>query len=868
MTITTADTPNKALRHNSLFHTGQAVPEDKRDELHFMVTKKISAIPPAEFVRIFLEEATRTLDGADQAQSPSSHELPVNPFANLPAAKSEKGMYAEITKALNDSGLCPQHIFAATPHKGDTSEGSGQAIDLGMYPRHPPPNLGTPDKGNFLRTDWSTLEVGIECKMHSTAQDPFDESYISDEPDADSRREVLGQILAYLELIAHHQQRTFQYMVLFLGAFARILRVDQAGIFVTNKFKYRGDDGFILARFFRDLARLPLGCRGYDTTASRVSPDSAEGQQMQDLVQTITEDDYILKMFKDSLNTDWPWWKLEVPDETAGVDSTSGPTVANGERGPSRFYLVGKPYFQAPGTTGRVTRGYVALDVTNPGTSELVFLKDAWRVVSTDIEKEGVVLETLKQHKVKFIPTVLCHGDIPGQASLSQELWPKYHKGKKCELKAHQHYRLVVKEVCKPLDQFRNGSQLLLAIWCCLYAHGQAYKLGIIHRDISAGNILLFRAPNGRWHGMLNDWELSKTRAQQKEEGRQPDRTGTWQFLSVNALNNPRKTIVIQDELESFFHVLLYMAIRLLHHNFDDDDVRPFLRDYFDGCTPHSSGNSCGPVKANVMLFGCITVQPHRKDEEDGDVPVKELCFLWPDEDAPSDSSQKGKTDAAEVGPPQPTAQPPFPGSEGQSDASSSAPTQPRPQSPEKHHPLNDIFKTLLSWFSAYHTLRRPENLNPTARSVVQPPSNNDDALFFDSLEDSSDIIDLESNPLLDPQSDAGSESGTESEGSGRESTSPSDDSARAEKKARAALQKKAKKLRRHEDMLALLKEKIKASAWPQNDRRPDRKPSKRWKPAEKRIPKDSTLPMSLKRPASAVDDLEPPCTPPKRSRA
>lgn len=226
-----------------------------------------------------------------------------------------------------------------------------------------------------------------------------------------------------------------------------------------------------------------------------------------------------------------------------------------------------------------------------------------------------------------------------------------------------------------------------------------------------------------------------------------------------------RKTVVIQVELEFSFYVLLCMAIRLLHHKFDDDDVRPFLRDYFDGCTPHSGGNSCGPVKASVLLLGCIAVQPHRKDEEDGDGPFKELSFLWPDEDAPSDSLQKSKTGAAEAGPHQPAAQPPLPGSEGQSDASSSAPTQPTPRSPEKHHPLNDVFEMLLSWFSAYRTLLRPKKFNPTARSVVQPPSNNDDAFCFDSLEDPSHIIDLKSNPLLDPQSDAGSESGTQSEG-------------------------------------------------------------------------------------------------------
>ncbi|KAI0776263.1 hypothetical protein BD413DRAFT_708959, partial [Trametes elegans] len=516
-------------------------------------------------------------------------------------------MYLNIVDALTNSGLCPNHVFAATPHKGDTSEGSGRAIDLGMYPRHPPPNLGTADEGKFLRTDWSTIEVGIECKMNPTAHDPFDETHDGDEPDAISRRKVLGQILSYLELIAQHQQRTFQYMVLFLGDFARILRVDQSGIFVTNKFDYRGEDGLILAGFFRNLGRASLARRGFDTTAKRVSPRSAEGRKMLRMKRDIAEDDYIKKMFSESLDDEWPWWKLEVPDETAIKNTPAGPAAAAGRRrlSKTRSYLVGKPCFQAPGVTGRFTRGYVALDVTDPRRpAQFVFLKDAWRVVSDGIEKEGIVLETLKEKKVKYIPTVLCHGDITGQRSISQDHWRKYHKGKKCELKTHQHYRLVVKEVCKPLDQFEDSAELVFAMWCCLKAHSQAYSLGIIHRDISAGNILLYRRENGEWQGMLNDWELSKTRAQQELEGRQPDRTGTWQFLSVNALDDPTKTIVIEDELESFFHVLLYMAIRLLHHNFDDYYVPQFLREYFDGYTPVITGSTSGMLKTGVMKTG------------------------------------------------------------------------------------------------------------------------------------------------------------------------------------------------------------------------------------------------------------------------
>ena len=41
-------------------------------------------------------------------------------------------------------------------------------------------------------------------------------------------------------------------------------------------------------------------------------------------------------------------------------------------------------------------------------------------------------------------------------------------------------------------------------------AHGDACKIGIIHQDISGGNVLLYKDKKGQWRGLLTDWELSK----------------------------------------------------------------------------------------------------------------------------------------------------------------------------------------------------------------------------------------------------------------------------------------------------------------------------------------------------------------------
>ena len=55
--------------------------------------------------------------------------------------------------------------------------------------------------------------------------------------------------------------------------------------------------------------------------------------------------------------------------------------------------------------------------------------------------------------------------------------------------------------------------------------------------------------------------------------------------MSAHSLNDPFRKIVIQDELEAFFHVLLYYAVRFLYHNLSRENVGHFLHGYFDDYT-------------------------------------------------------------------------------------------------------------------------------------------------------------------------------------------------------------------------------------------------------------------------------------------
>ncbi|KAI0710954.1 hypothetical protein C8Q76DRAFT_624510, partial [Earliella scabrosa] len=495
---------------------------------------------------------------------------------------------------LNKADVCPGFVFRAHPNQPDEHDPAGQAADCAMYPREHAPEI--PAGSLHARIDWSEIEILVRCKTSPDTQDPFEDAP-PHEPTSDSRNQVFSQTLSYAEHIHQHQQRTFFFMILFLGDFARLVRFDRSTIFVTTTFNYK-TEGAKITHFLRLYARLPAERRGYDPTATRIRPNTKLWKAMMSKKESTSTkpDDHVKALFEESLDPTWPWWQLEVP---MGLERR-------------KRYLVGKPHFLAPGVAGRGTRGYVALPVDGKGkiADTFVYLKDAWRVDHPGISKEGDTLRKLKKKKVPYVPTLLCHGDLPGSNQLTdwrrywRTLHPEVNAEAPCPLKRHRHYRLVVKEVGLPLDRFEDSSMLVVAIFCCLKAHRAAYRAGIIHRDISAGNILLYPDSQGTMCGLLNDWELAKNIKEEGADPRQPDRTGTWQFMSVHALNDPSRRIVLEDELESFLHVIIYHSVRFLESNLDSRDVRLFLRDYFDSFSPSSAGYRCGTVKATAMASG------------------------------------------------------------------------------------------------------------------------------------------------------------------------------------------------------------------------------------------------------------------------
>ncbi|CDO78013.1 hypothetical protein BN946_scf184907.g3 [Trametes cinnabarina] len=575
--------------------------DKKRRDIRLSMTGKTILISFEEFMNRFIPVPPGETEPVEAFKAVD--------FAGIPQ-DIESDMYGPLVAAFNQEWLLPRDIPVSAPHKGDGTVASNQKIDGGLYPRGNAPQDST---------SWSSIELPIECKTDATKQDPFDDK-------TTTRRLQRSRAKTY--------HRVHHFTLLILGAMARLVRWDRSGVLVTHKFDYTKEPEK-LAQFLWRFGRMTPAQRGHDTTAVRVFPGSADFRLMHARATTpLTDrdgcviDEHARDMFEQSLKVtvrvcieddsgkktydvvekDAPLWRLTVHDE----------------QGP-RHFLVGKPHTNAASLAGRGTRTYVAIDTADPD-GPFVYLKDAWRVAHDGIEQEGTILQKLNDDSdggpVVGVPTLRCHADVPGQATISRDMWREKHPTANqddCPLKTHRHYRLVVDEVCLPMEKFLSFSELVLLIGLCIQAHGQAFlRKGFLHRDISAGNVLIHPRcveVDGRMEelrvGILADWELAKkvVKPMAEDAARQPHRTGTWQFMSASALNHPTKRITVQDDMESFFHLILYFAIRFLPHNCEN--VGAFMDRYFDGHVEANGICYAGEKKYMAMTNGSLTtLQP------------------------------------------------------------------------------------------------------------------------------------------------------------------------------------------------------------------------------------------------------------------
>ncbi|KAH9836363.1 uncharacterized protein C8Q71DRAFT_79812, partial [Rhodofomes roseus] len=196
------------------------------------------------------------------------------------------------------------------------------------------------------------------------------------------------------------------------------------------------------------------------------------------------------------------------------------------------------------------------------------------------------------------------------------------------EYNERSHTRLVMKTIGVPITQFESTYELVTALRDAILGHLQAYLAGIIHRDISQGNVMIARRPDGTIIGFIHDFDYAfswrrflererktasieewekyaregykraiqnlkvrlaarrrgKDRAEPKAEPapdpRDPrndhkQRTGTPHFMAIQVLDeHTRVPHEVHYDLESFYWLLVWIILRhTTYSHLDDEDA-------------------------------------------------------------------------------------------------------------------------------------------------------------------------------------------------------------------------------------------------------------------------------------------------------
>ncbi|KAJ8703529.1 hypothetical protein PTI98_002146 [Pleurotus ostreatus] len=428
------------------------------------------------------------------------------------------------------------------------------------------------------------------------------------ENDTKQGRSTRGQIASYAGVTMAMQFRSHLFSVLVCGRYARFIRWDRSCAIVTRRFDYTTHP-LILFDFYKRFAQLTDVQRGlYPNLRELSRPAGMEALEMiRKYATSYFTGEHADFYKKESDPKQLPLLSLVFGDDT---------------------YVVPAPCFNGRmySPFGRCTRNRavvllkgrnsarVAEDGTYGRDGQILYFKEYWREESAFTKKESEVYRMLEAAKVTFVAEMHAGGDFmvgddtdaKAIATIGHEwkLRPWVQKHSKLRIRRLTAHFIVLSTLGRELATFRTARQLVTCIADAMDAHQQAYKLGILHRDVSAGNILMTLEPKNR-RGFLIDWDhcIFLNEALKERTDTRVHRTGTWQFMSAYLTQNPESAShTVVDDRESALHVLTSMALKHLRHNVGNQQRLRGLLAVFDSYVPKDGKPDVGTDDKRSML--------------------------------------------------------------------------------------------------------------------------------------------------------------------------------------------------------------------------------------------------------------------------
>ncbi|KAF7305928.1 Facilitated glucose transporter [Mycena chlorophos] len=434
----------------------------------------------------------------------------------------------------------------------------------------------------------------------------------------DGKKDFL-QLIANARRIMMEGLFCFVFVISIFETDARICRVDRSGCLVSDAFTYTKNPVVFAEFFWRLFKGLGNGrILGEDLTVS--VPTRRELFDMTRVLADVLErtggDDEVSK--RRSLRIAENKTQESDPDPAFVNSRWVKVRIDNVVR---RVLTIGYPIFRSTATYGRGTR-VDAVILENPTEEEkrIYVLKDAWPQACRLSE---VVFYQLIRDGVESSATAGELDALGGYAGLAR-LKGSYDLGDDEHLAAagHRtvaaqrrdgvhperervHRRILTEELGVRLEELVSIKDVVQVLNEAVYGHFLAYKAGVVHRDVSAGNVLARFEP-GRIGGFLHDFDYSSLTSVGKERLKtlfphiklsdlpknQKDLTasrvpgGTFQFLAIDLLSaaaDKREiTHSVHHDLESFFWILVWIVLRQVTCAADEKTAQHLFDQNFD----------------------------------------------------------------------------------------------------------------------------------------------------------------------------------------------------------------------------------------------------------------------------------------------
>ncbi|KAH9834586.1 uncharacterized protein C8Q71DRAFT_859563 [Rhodofomes roseus] len=396
------------------------------------------------------------------------------------------------------------------------------------------------------------------------------------------------------------------FVVGIYGQDARIFRVDHAGAVSSRRFNYVQNPEVLrqfVWRFFNPTAGTPF--IGVDNT---IRPASAADVAWAKEV---------------CVAADGRW------DAEAEEELNRWVTVpSKGERS-EQDYLLLRSIYVDPNTFCRATCVRQAV-LKGDQSGKRYVVKDAWRQRARK-HRETEFYERIEKYCEETGRAYEGIAKLANGVDLGQMMSQSLHKAQSltCNVKKHHsplhmrdrnHMRIVLQTVGIPLDRFPSTRVFIEAIRDAVKGHLLAFLAGVLHRDISKGNVLILLG-DVPFKGFICDFDCSSFVDSTKFGGSRPDaysseddpenelkdRTGTFRYFACELLDRSGPVLHrAHHDLESFYWVILWII--LCHTDHDHPSGFAACNKVFGGATEEAASSQkfrwLGQNSQNLTIRG------------------------------------------------------------------------------------------------------------------------------------------------------------------------------------------------------------------------------------------------------------------------